>query len=90
MNRIERSDDPVPEPALHRVFECGGTVRLLNPPDAPAPYLSRSVLRAVREKREPVLAGNTAAMPTDVQVSMAASIMPVANIACPLTRAADW
>jgi len=50
-----------------------------------APYLSRSILRAFREKREPILASNTG-IPGDVQMSMVSDAAPVANIACPLTR----
>ncbi len=54
------------------------------------PYLSRSVLRAIREKREAVLAGNTGGMPTDVQMSIASNVVPIANLACPLTRGTDY
>ncbi|MFI5380708.1 MAG: SpoIIE family protein phosphatase [Tepidisphaerales bacterium] len=50
------------------------------------PYLSRSVLRAIRQKRSAVLASNVDAA-ADLQVSIVANVRPMATIACPLTDA---
>lgn len=53
-------------------------------PGAPqTPYLSRGVLRAVRHKREPIVASNVAQQ-ADVMMSMAPSVMMLATVACPL------
>lgn len=46
-------------------------------------YLSRGVLRAVRHKREPVVASNVAQQP-DVMMSIAPSVVMLATVACPL------
>ncbi|HYE20731.1 MAG TPA: SpoIIE family protein phosphatase [Tepidisphaeraceae bacterium] len=79
----------LPEPASGDDHEV--LCRSVSPtrgPGSAEPYLSRSVLRAVRDKREPVLAGTTG-MPADVQMSVVSSAMPSTTIACPLTRGAD-
>ena len=51
------------------------------------PYLSRTVLGAAAARREPVLAGNWADDRGLLNVSLDASIMSVAVVACPLSPA---
>jgi sigma-B regulation protein RsbU (phosphoserine phosphatase) len=51
------------------------------------PYLSRSVLRAVRTKGQAVVASNVAPQ-IDLQVSIAPSVMSLAAVASPLSRTA--
>jgi sigma-B regulation protein RsbU (phosphoserine phosphatase) len=49
-----------------------------------APHVSKSVLRAVCKRGEPVMANNQAAGPVDVQLSIAANVMAMSALACPL------
>ncbi|MFT3775076.1 MAG: SpoIIE family protein phosphatase [Minicystis sp.] len=56
-----------------------------------APYVSRRVLRAVRETREPVLAGNSAQLgdTTSLELTMSREVMELGVIACPLAVTDD-
>lgn len=48
------------------------------------PYLSRGVLRAVRQKKEAVVASNVAQQ-ADIMMSIAPGVMTLATVACPLS-----
>jgi serine phosphatase RsbU (regulator of sigma subunit)/pSer/pThr/pTyr-binding forkhead associated (FHA) protein len=75
---------PRQEPETHSAPpEMLGEVQYAGTSDGKDPYISRSVLRAIRQKAEPILAGN-AGLSTDVEVSISPSIMALAAIACPL------
>lgn len=52
------------------------------------PHVSRSLLRAVAQQGEAVLASNaqSAAIPANIEMSIAASVQAMAAIACPLRR----
>lgn len=57
-----------------------------------APYVSRRVLSAVLETREPVLAGNLQSQPSDarsIELTIAREVMEMWVIACPLRVAGD-
>jgi serine phosphatase RsbU (regulator of sigma subunit)/pSer/pThr/pTyr-binding forkhead associated (FHA) protein len=67
---------------LTRTHRQGGQV------DDDAPYVSRRVLRAVRETREPVLAGNLAAPDggaLSLGLTISADVMMLGVIACPVS-----
>ena len=49
-----------------------------------APHVSKSLLRAVCKRGEPVMASNQAAGPVDVQLSIAADVMAMSALACPM------
>jgi serine phosphatase RsbU (regulator of sigma subunit) len=65
---------------VSRTYHPGGQV------GDDAPYVSRRVLRAVRETREPVLAGNSdqAQGGRALELTMAREVMEVGVIACPI------
>ncbi|APR84998.1 Serine phosphatase RsbU, regulator of sigma subunit protein [Minicystis rosea] len=65
---------------ISRTYHLGGLV------GDDAPYVSRRVLRAVRETREPVLAGNSAPIgdSTSLELTMSREVMELGVIACPL------
>lgn len=76
--RVDKSASP-PQPQM-----------LVEPAAAPGwkeqkPYISQTVLRAVLQREEPLVAGNTHAMSEHaMDVSIAPSLMPLAAVACPL------
>ena len=49
------------------------------------PYVSETLLQAVRQRREPVLASNAAEVPVDVQLSLPQSEAALSALACPLS-----
>lgn len=58
-------------------------------PQDTQPHVSRSLLRAVAQQGEAVLASNVqsvAAMPANVEMSIAASVKALAAVACPLRK----
>src|SRR6185437_9437110 len=79
--RIQRNGTETPPQLLHEAYGAmvGGR----------EPYLSRSVLRRVRESGDAVLASN-AGLPAhqeeDVQMSIAPQVLAMAAVACPITR----
>jgi sigma-B regulation protein RsbU (phosphoserine phosphatase) len=79
--RVERGATESPPQLLHEAYGAmvGGR----------EPYLSRSVLRRVRETGDAVLASN-AGLPAhqdqDVQMSIAPQVLAMAAVACPIAR----
>jgi phosphoserine phosphatase RsbU/P len=70
-----------------------GAVTILSGPHRPRtavdderPYISRRVLSAVQETREPVLAGNLQTTSTTVDLTMSRDVMALWVVACPLRR----
>ena len=59
-------------------------------PSEQGPYLSHAVLRAVLETHETVVATNLDEMHNDVEVSLPASVRPVALVASPLAISRDY
>jgi sigma-B regulation protein RsbU (phosphoserine phosphatase) len=49
-----------------------------------APYISRSILRALRQKEMPLLASNATHHPTSAEISISPDILAISAIACPL------
>ncbi|HUU43717.1 MAG TPA: FHA domain-containing protein, partial [Planctomycetota bacterium] len=48
------------------------------------PYISRGVLARLRRSAEPVLAGNAAPGPVDVELTLHRDVLPASAVACPL------
>ncbi len=48
------------------------------------PYISRTILRAIRRKPEPVLAGNAPFHQVSAEISISPDVMKLATIACPV------
>ena len=63
-------------------FLCEPALRM-DRPGAP-PHVSKGLLRAVCKRGEPVMASNQAAGPVDVKLSIAADVMAMSALACPL------
>jgi phosphoserine phosphatase RsbU/P len=66
---------------ISRTYHPGGLI------GEDAPYVSRSVLSAVRDTREPVIASNLQSQPTDtrsIELTIAREVMEMWVIACPL------
>lgn len=69
----------------------GGALTMLSGPHRPPhmpndepPYISRRVLNALEETREPVLAGNSMRAP--VEITMSREVMAMWVVACPISR----
>jgi sigma-B regulation protein RsbU (phosphoserine phosphatase) len=63
-------------------FLCEPAIRMDRP--GGVPHVSKGLLRAVCKRGEPVMASNQAAGPVDVQLSVAAEVMAMSALACPL------
>lgn len=53
---------------------------------APSPYISRRVLKALRDRPEPVLASNLPSSAVNLELTMSADVLALSAIACPLRR----
>jgi len=53
---------------------------------APPPHISRTMLKFIREREQPVLASNVPGRQADVQLSIAADQMFSAAVACPIRK----
>jgi len=49
-----------------------------------SPYISRTLLRVLRRKPEPLLASNTSALNVSAEISLSPDVIRIATIACPL------
>jgi serine phosphatase RsbU (regulator of sigma subunit) len=76
--------------AALRIEKGGDAPRFLCEPasraDGPgrAAYVSKTLLGAVRDRGQPVMASNLSSGPVDVQLSIAADVLAMSALACPL------
>ena len=79
--------------ALALRLRKGGALTMLSGPHRPPhaasddpPYISRRVLNALQETREPVLAGNILGPRAPLEITISREVMAMWVVACPLSR----